>query len=490
VKTALRAYTILLLVVNLAYAQDQVRPMGLIWEIPESMDLVRSDLEMMDQAGYNHLVAIGQPNDELVQLLRNYEMRVLFQLPEFYLTRNSIDHRKAQLRTLYDQSWAIVRDYPFLSGLSLFMEGEVYRKEFLEMVSTLKPGEAKESLLFFGSAFPVPTRYAFPAKRMGLCHDVECVNNEVNAESKQALLLYSDVDLELILFHWFELFKSSGDAYLYVPLGEIIDEDGNLTQAGKLYDVLKKDPGFLVPNDRQQNNDADVGLAAMWLIIVLMIWAIHYSFDPTYRKSIQRFFQSNRIFIEDLVNKRSRMFFSNYISLAYICVLFGIAILAVSEYMIDETGIQLIRHFIPFITDDNYLIFGFWMGFLLAFIFFLVLIPWGAYVNRSKCHITNFATITLWPNFTLFGWMILFIVYLSNNPNDMLVAAFMGLFFLYPLLSYIYAGIRLVVYSNMPFIVFTLTFFSVPFGLAAVLWWLIRYWSPVLELSELLLRLP
>lgn len=489
-KIALRAYTILLLMVGLANAQDQARPVGLIWEIPASIEQMRSDLERIDQAGYNHLLTIGEPSEELIRLLRNYEMRVIFQIPEFYLTRSSVAHRKTRLKTIYEQNWMMVRDYPFLNGISLFLEGEVYRQDFLEMISDLKPSEAKDNLVFLGSAFPVPSNYFFPVNRMGLCHDAECVNQQINADTKQPLLLFSDVNLELSLYNWFELYKSTGETHLYVPFREIIDDDGNFTQAGKLYDILRKDPGFLVPNDRQENGDSNMGLAMMWMIILLMIWAIHYSFDPTYKKSIQRFFQSNRIFIEDLVNKRSRMFFSNYLSLAYICMLFGIASLGIAEYMIDATGIQLIRHFIPFIDKENFLLFSFLSGFLLALLLFLVLIPWGAYVNKSKCHVSNFSTIALWPNFTMFGWILLLLAYLSNNPDHTLVAGFMGIVVIYPFISYVYAGVRLVVYSNMPFLVYTLMFFSLPFGIAALLWWLIRYGSPVVELFQLLLRLP
>jgi hypothetical protein len=489
VKIALRAYTILLLMVSLAHAQDQVRPAGLIWEVPDSINVIQSELQQIDQAGFNHILIIGQPDEELLRMLRNYEMRIILQVPEYYLTRYQINHRGTELRTLYEQTWNLVRDYPYLTGLSLFSEGEVYRPEFMESISELVPNGAKENLLLFSSTFQVPQGYFYPINRMGLCYDPECVNDPVNLQSAQPVILYLDTDLKPGLFRWFQLFKSKGTSHIYVPFREMINEEGNLTQAGQLYDILKKDPGFLVPGDPVDSDNTERGLSVMWAMILLFTWAIHYSFDPTYRKSIQRFFQSNRIFVEDLVKKRSRMIFSNYMSVLYVAILFGITSLAVAEYAINDTSIQLLQFFIPFLNEHNIYRISFFGGMLVGLSQLIIMIPWGAYVNRSKCHIANFSTIALWPNHILFGLLILLLVILPLEPSNFIIVNLLGLMFLMPLGAYSYAGIRLVGYSNKPVIIYAFLFYSIPFLVAGGTWWLVRQQSPLVELSELLLRL-
>lgn len=490
---ALRAYTIPILLIILAMAQAvsaQVRPIGVIWQPPVSVTQARAEIELMRQHGISHVYTTDVPSDELLQILRNYQIHLLVQHPIKYLTTWHLEHHRQELKTEIQQNWNRLRAYPFLSGYSLFFEGAIHRPDFIGLVSELRPPGMSDQLAFYSSDVEPPSGYSIPMSRLGLVQSI--------GEAK--FLAMSNQNLSYLVFvtptgtqdigQWYDLLKSPGSGRLYLTSDILFVDAEYHTSLLKLIKDIQSDPEYLlpiVPISDEENKD---GYSILFFLVIVVVFGIHYTFDPTYRKSLQRFFLSNRIFVDDLVQRRAKLTFSNYIVILYVAVLSGTFLMALTEFKVSTSGVELLSHFLPILTTENVLLFGFFTGILISIVVMAFLIPWGAYMNKGTTHFMSYVTIILWPNHLLFVLVVLSIV-LSRVLNDPYVAALLSILVVaLPIFSYSYGGFKLIRYSFRSGLPYLFLYFVPPFAiLASLVWWLIKY-TPIIQLAELTISLP
>jgi hypothetical protein len=174
----------------------------------------------------------------------------------------------------------------------------------------------------------------------------------------------------------------------------------------------------------------------------------------------------------------------------YISLLSGTFLMSIAEFKVSYSGVELLSHFVPYLSVDNILMFGFLIGALASLIVMFLLIPWGAYMNKGTAQFMSYATIILWPNHFLFLLVLISIV-LARVMNDPHIVAVLSLLIaLLPILSYSYGGLKLIRYSFRSGLPYLILYFTPPFLLLfAAVWWLQKY-TPLLQLAELTIRLP
>jgi hypothetical protein len=490
---ALRAYTIPILLILLAMPQAasaQVRPVGIIWDPPEMVTQARAEIELMRQNAISHVYTTTVPSDELLQILRNNQMRLLVQHPVKYLTTWHLEHHRQELKSDILEHWNRLRSYPYLSGYSLFFEGALHRPDFVGLVSELRPPGMPDQIAFFSSDFDPPSGYSIPMNRLGLVQSIdEATIQTASDENMNFLVLVTPSDNHHI-GQWYELLKSTGSGRLYLKSEILFSKRVENVALLNLINEIQSDPEYLLsvaPTPDEKHQD---GYSIFIFLVIIVIFGIHYAFDPTYRKSLQRFFLSNRIFVDDLVQRRAKLTFSNYIVILYISLLSGTFLMSIAEFKVSTSGVELLSHFVPFLSSDNVLVYAFMTGSTISVLVMSFLILWGAYMNKGTTQFMSYVTIILWPNHVLFGLVVLSIV-LARILNDPYIAAILSVIVVVlPIFSYGYGGIKLIRYSfrsGLPYLIF---YFVPPFViLASLVWWLITQ-TPIIQLAELTIRLP
>jgi len=467
-----------------------VRPIGIIWQPPESTTQARAEVELMRQNGISHLYTTSVPSDELLQVLRNNQMHLLVQNPLKYVTTWHLEHHRQELKTDIQQHWSRLRTYPYLSGYSLFFEGALNRTDFLGLVSELRPAGMSDKLAYYSSDLDPPTGYSVPMNRLGLVQSMEeAIHLTSSNEGMSFLVLIAPSDSDEI-GEWYELLKSTGSGRLYL-MSEILFVDSEVhSMLINLIKEIQTDPEYLLPVMQTPDTMHQDGYSILFFLAVIVIFGIHYAFDPTYRKSLQRFFLSNRIFVDDLVHRRAKLTFSNYIVIVYISFLSGTFLMAITEFKVSTSGVELLSYFVPFLSTENVLFFGFLAGSTVPIVVLALLIAWGGYMNKGTTHFISYMTIILWPNHLLFGVVIVSIV-LARILNDPYMAAIMTMIvMIMPIIAYSYGGFKLIRYSFRSGLPYLLLYFAPPFVmLASLVWWLIRH-TPAIQLAELMIRLP
>jgi len=490
---ALRAYTIPIILILLVMSQAvsaQVRPIGIIWDPPESVTQARAEVELIRQNGISHVYSTSIPSDELLQILRNNQIRLLVQHPVKYLTTWHLEQYRNELKSDIQQNWSRLRAYPYLIGYSLFFEGALHRPDFIGLVSELRPQGMTDKLAFYSSDFDTPSGYSVPMNRLGLVQSIEEATFQTASDENMNFLVLVTPSLNVDLGQWYDLLKSRGTGRLYLSSTILFSSSAENASLLNLIKEIQSDPEYLlsvVPVAGDEDHD---GYSIFFFMVIIMIFGMHYAFDPIYRKSLQRFFLSNRIFVDDLVQKRTRLTFSNYIVIIYISLLSGTFLMSMAEFKISTSGVELLSYFVPFLSTENVLLFGFFTGSMISLLVLTFLILWGAYMNKRTTQFMSYVSIILWPNHVLFGLVVLAIV-LARTMNDPYIAALLSILVgALPIFSYCYGGFKLIRYSFRSRLLYVIFYFVPPFLiLSSVVWWLLTQ-TPVMQLAELTLRLP
>src|SRR5690606_26183373 len=112
----------------------QMRPIGLIWELPDTEIQIKAEAQYFYDNGFRHVYLIGVPDQSTLAVLRNYQINILVQFPIYYLTSISAINKSNTYRTAIDESWDSIRTYPYLTGYSLFYEGMVHNPDFMSII--------------------------------------------------------------------------------------------------------------------------------------------------------------------------------------------------------------------------------------------------------------------------------------------------------------------------------------------------------------------
>ncbi len=444
----------------------------------------------MRQHGFDEVYSTDVPSDELLQILRNYQIHLLAQQPFYYLTTWYLDRELPRLKSDIQENWSRLRAYPFLRGFSLFFEGALYRHDFISSVSELRPTGMPDRLAFYSSDMDPPEGYSVPMSRLGLVQTIEEAKKAIEDNPDASYLILVSPDEDQTIGQWYELLKSKGTGQLFVS-SDILFVDNEFNSALRsLIKEIQSDPEYLLPMAKSEEPREQDGYSIFVFLTIVVIFGIHYAFDPTYRKSLQRFFLSNRIFVDDLVQRRAKLTFSNYIVIMYIMLLSGTFVMTITEFKVSRSGVELLSYFVPFLGAENALLFGFTTGAVISMVVLALLIPWGAYMNKGTTQFMGYVTIILWPNHFLFMLVLLSIV-LARVLNEPYVAALLSLLIaILPILSYSYGGFKLIRYSFRSGLPYLLLYFVPPFLLLiSLVWWLLQY-TPIFQLAELTIRLP
>lgn len=466
------------------------RPVGLIWENPASEAQARVELERIAALGFGHIIVIGMPAQSTYAVMESLEIRAIVQMPVYFLTPFSARQRQGAVQAQLDEAWSSAGQYALLQGLSVFWEGSAFDPELLRLVAEWSPGNARDDMLLYVSSMPPPEGYSIPHRRLALAYHADEALAAAAAQPDSPLLVMPKDGEHGPLYDWYRLLTAEGTGRVYMPAAYVLHSEGWPAEFTGLLEAIRQNPDFVMPRSEKTETPHAGGYAVLLYVILLVTAGMHYAIDPTYRKSINRFFQSNRFFVDDLVNRRLKLSFSNYLVAAQLCLLYGVAALAFVEFGLSEAGVWMVGHFLPMHQHEAVLALFALGGTLLGVVLCLVLILWGGFMNRDHCYINHYATIVLWPQHLLFLFVPVYLVLMQLYPGSGIPSvAWVGMLVL-PAVAYVYASIKLMKYSYRAGLPYFVLSFLPPFALLSALAYAILVGSPLPDLFALAMRLP
>lgn len=466
------------------------RPTGLVWTLPASEAQARVELERISSLGFEHLIVIGTPSAPTYAVMETLGIRAVVQVPLFYLTPFSAGQRETAIASQLDEMWGTAGNYALLQGISVFWEGSAFNPELLRRAAEWRPGSARDDMLFYVASMPPPEGYSIPHRRLPLAYRPDKALDEARRFPDAPLVVVPKEGEHGPLHDWYRLLSSQGEGRVYFPAAYVLNSEGWPTEFTGLVQALRNDPDFVMPRSDEDTGHPESGYSVLLYVILLITVGMHYAIDPTYRKSINRFFQSNRFFVDDLVNRRLKLSISNYIVAAQLCLLYGIAAMAFAEFGLSEAGIWMVGHFLPIHSYEAVMAMFLVAGTVLGIVLCLLLILWGGFMNRDHCQINHYATILLWPQQLLLVLVPVYLVLMQLYPGSGLPSlAWTGMLVL-PGIAYVYASAKLMKHSyraGLPYLVLS---FLPPFALLSALAYGILFSSPFPDLFDLAIHLP
>ncbi len=177
------------------------------------------------------------------------------------------------------------------------------------------------------------------------------------------------------------------------------------------------------------------------VIFLLILWvtiAIHYSFEPNYRKSLVRFFTTHHFFVDDVMEHLTRLSNSNFIAFITQTFIGGMFVYTLAQTAFTTTGFRaLIFHYPLLGFLDHSMLSLFFLGLAGVLIYNLVCIAW-VYFGVTGIEFPGQAiTLYTWPqhlNFILITIMVTLL--LSGSP--VFIIYVLGLLFIFVVLSSFY----------------------------------------------------
>jgi len=177
------------------------------------------------------------------------------------------------------------------------------------------------------------------------------------------------------------------------------------------------------------------GYTIIVLIVIWLITAIHYGFEPNYRKSIIRYFGYHRFFVDDIQERVLRFSNSNVIVILIQALTGALFLITFFRFFISETGFQAITAHYPaldFLGGSDVQLF--FIGFVAITIFNLVGSLWIFISSPDFQQYNQVLTLFLWPQHLNLLLLSLLVTFTTAYQSPFIIY-FCGIFYVIVLLS-------------------------------------------------------
>lgn len=125
---------------------------------------------------------------------------------------------------------------------------------------------------------------------------------------------------------------------------------------------LQADFRFSPAGDPPSSSPSNTTAIAILLTVVWLWFSFRYYSDPTYRKSISRFFFNHSFHASDVFNRRLRITHSAWVLSVQSALLFGLALETLFRFVVTPAEREILTANVPLIAAADSLIFGFFIA--------------------------------------------------------------------------------------------------------------------------------
>lgn len=346
-----------------------------------------------------------------------------------------------KLDTLDIEMW-VKSDYQFKISDNIVRNQETFRKSITELIIHYRTtSTVKGFILLWGSQYS---------------DDLDGQLNKMiprfreQTQQKFAVGFLSNQNAELHHFDqmfslWNEISNSPTQSSRFITIEKNPNSAIDLRAMQSFFASLDKNSVLFLPGEtivsqpfvadfvRNKNSDPNLLVSTLpltktqrhgnWVIVILiLVWlsyAVHYAFEPTYRKSIGRFFFNHSFFANDILNRHERIGFSSVIVLIQVVVLSGIMFETVFSYFFDDITKRIVIENLEIARIFDLIPFGFFiLGVLVSLLIMGVSIFWLRFGLPNIKFLTQITPIYTWfYHAHLVAIPLVIVATMMNPPN-------------------------------------------------------------------------
>jgi len=434
-------FLVTLCVSTQVYAQ---RDFGVTWDIPKDSSAIDKELTLFKNAGIAFIEVEELPDTAVINNIRDRGFILYITAPVRFPVVQTLAKPNSSVAAIYQRLLSLaVRGEP-VGAIGIFSYGQTRHSSFIEAVSgiTNEIRENTEIRLYYRSgsveASAVDSLFDFRIVDMNVTPDFTHLPDTLFLHAEAfSFNPVPTLDPMITPFKWFlEKSSSNRDAILFMNDDWLINAQSVYPQFSRILSEYARSPDAVFPLPEEQFKTS---YSHNWIILILLIlwgsFAATYNFEPTYRKSLLRYFFGHKFFVDDIVNRQIRPVLPTVVILLQHALVGGIFLYSTSYALFSQQGMRALLHHIPWLglLGEQYMgIFR--TGTLLTFGFEVLCLAWLYFISREVKFFSQVATLYAWPlQLNLFVVTIMVTLLMTNHLHNFLIPA--GILFLVIMLS-------------------------------------------------------
>jgi len=397
--------SIAILMAGLSNPAAAQRSFGVIWDPPENRDEAVRQLKRFEELQIGFLEIDRIVSDELWEAMADRNFDILVQIPVRYPTVETFSDPDSGLVATYRRFIAGYAQRE-IDALGMFEYGQTDSRSFPDMAgqilgpireATAQPLYIKDWNL---QAQPVDTLFDFKIVRIHAGRELPALPDSLFA-AHRGYLYHPAPELsssEQLLRQFIEKTSANGGAILFFHSGWLLDFLKTHPRVEPILRQYATQPDALFPTSEEQipHSSRHSGI----VLILLLLWgsfALNYSFEPMYRKSLFRYFFSHKFFVEDVVGRHIRSVTPSLLILVQHAIMGGIFLYCFAAVFLSQTGAEVFFHHF-----QNLRLFGtglsafFLIGAAATLVFELICLFWLYLANYRHKYLSQTVILYSW----------------------------------------------------------------------------------------------
>jgi hypothetical protein len=418
---------------------DSVR-FGVDWSVPIDANQAQKELSYFQKNGYQDILIKGIIPIDVLDVLDRYDFDVHVLSDLSYITSFKIEQNKVPYEVSLLDYFYYYKPYECIKSLGLFEFGAVYNDSFSDAIQALsyriKPTVTKD-LFYIHQPDSIDKLQNKGFKRFLTIYEHTDLKNITDTEFEG--LVYRDQIEQLSARKFQEIIFVSGGKTIFFSSELIFNEQKQAELSSWITTFLKDSSSLLeLKATETKESHPDYLVILFWACVVL--FGLHYSFEPNYRKSVSRYFLAHAFFASDIMDNRVRLSFSASLAGLVQSSLAGMMSLLFFEHILSDVGLDALTSEFPYLSYFVYSKLGqFLFGFIHYSLLTGILIVWLHVVFSDFKSVHQPATLILWPQLTNLFLSILVVNAFFNSVSGFWIIVFSVLYLLVVFFSYYFA---------------------------------------------------
>lgn len=375
------------------------RPIGVNWHVPDTPTEVTDQLQHFSDLGITHLQINRQLPPSLWQAIDEYNFTVYGKLPINFPVLQTFATADSTKRA----QWLALIEYfnaqESVRAVNLFSYGQVQNRQFRqEVAGFIQQINTDTKSLFYTTIHsqPLPIDSLFEAKMISYVTTIPPVDDYVNAFFYEPA---SNPELHLApVKEFLETTATSPGVPVFfdsVWLQKIIKTHPDFEEILYLY-ASSSQPVFPLPK-RENTYSLQRNIIVIMLLLVWLILALTYNYNPIYRRSFLRYFTGHKFYVQDVMKRHIRSLFTANSILIQHAISGGIVLYCIYEVTFSALGHQAVLSHYPVLSllGNSTLALFFW-GFGATIIIETISIFWLRFTNPEVYFISQIANLYPW----------------------------------------------------------------------------------------------
>lgn len=402
---------------------------GIKWEVPETEAQAKKELTHFQQTGITHILADGIIPYNLMDVLSAYDFDVTIQLPYTYVIEGELEDYLPEITKTFKDYTIYYEGFSDVRTLSLFHVAELNKN----MVFNVLPNFAQSYSSRFSITYIQIPDLDFPHSEVSekispvwLATSPSHLQHS-DSQNSSAYLLFANNSYSYSEFSRFIEPVDSGlifipDSYYWsgleaeLPIDSVIS--ATVHYPGKMFDRSSHAETTSYPN-----------LIIFSLVVTILIFGIHYGFEPNYRKSLSRYFGAHIFFVDDIGERRIRLGTSLLLVMLVQALLFAIAKTFFLQYTLSPIQHEILTYHLPWLTFASTTFFGsLILNGVIMLLFMLICGLWIYLAFPTLQQIYQSFLLFLWPLHLTIPVVFLYVISVLADFPELLSATLIVLY--------------------------------------------------------------